>query len=165
MRFAWIALAFALAAGSARGLDLAGYTIGAQFTQSARDALVRDGAGGGRCEEDWCMGAVYLGDVDGMATVTMDASQRIKKVLVSVSEDSFALLMTSARDKYGKPSASRTITMQNVFGAKFADTETYWRRKDGTVTLSERCGAANTSCIWITAPGYVDPNEKRRLKL
>src|SRR5574337_1311126 len=161
----WLLVALMLGAGQAWALDLAGYTIGDSFPKTAQDDLYRGGASGGYCLPSVCMGHVVLGNMSGQATVYSDDSDRIQRVSVSVRQADFAALAKAARAKYGKPSETRTGYAQNAFSAKFSDTHMLWRRKDGTVTVLERCGEVDTSCISITARGYIDPDGKRQMKL
>lgn len=155
--------ALMLAAGQAWALDLAGYTIGQEFTQADRDALVRHGAGNGGCEGSTCSGAVYLGDIDGRATVTLDNSGHIASVAVEFPADSFPAMARAAKSKFGKPSVIRPGSAQNGFGATFRDALITWQRRDGTVMLMQRFGRVDTSMIVASAPGF--KAEQQNVKL
>lgn len=154
--------ALMLAAGHAWALDLAGYTIGREFTQADRDALVRHGAGNGGCEGSTCSGAVYLGDIDGHATVTLDSSGRIASVAVDFPAADFSEMVSAAKSKFGKPSVVLPGRAQNGFGATFQDASLTWQRRDGTVMLMQRIGRIDTSMIVASAPGFkaAQPNVK-----
>lgn len=158
-----VLLLVAILSTRALALDLAGFTLSEPLTMMNRADLTRGGAG--FCSETTCEGPTKLGDYPARVLVSANAEGRIQAIIVTLPRSQSDVLLQAAIDKFGKPNATSTSTVQNLFGARFGSISHGWMFPDGAVFMNDRCVKVDQACIGAVARDYKAAHSGKEMRL
>lgn len=91
-----------------------------------------------QCYMGHCHGVVDVLHFGGLMDFYVTSEGTAADISLEVSSQFYPELAQAFIDKYGKPSRSDLVDMQNAFGAKIKSHVLYWEADDGsTMVLSE----------------------------
>jgi hypothetical protein len=148
-RLVFVAAVLAIPA-IASAIELAGVELGTPLSMQFRAEHTRDPSG--FCTEDTCMWDAQLGEITGKVYAKADAAGKIALVMVKAPSRMAESLFQAALDKWGKPTAVRTVEVQNAFGAKYPSKQATWTKKGAIAAFQQLCEDKDHSCVTLSLP-------------
>jgi hypothetical protein len=146
-----VSLALVLAAQSALALDFKGVTLGGFNTLDNLKAL----------GVDTPTGKTELEGMIVFSRVTFGADQTVQQIDVEFKPYQFAAIAAAAQRKYGKPTSSATIPMQNDYGAQLINHVEVWEREGWTICIFKYVDSDSGSLTIKPHQTPADPSKSR----
>jgi hypothetical protein len=135
----------------ARGstFDFRGLSVGDVATPAAVEQALKDkdlaAVGGVKCgaglDGQVCNGITVIAGAVAYANVVIDASGRLIRISMSFPSDDFEQVATGAEEKYGKPTKSQSVPVQNRMGATYTNSTLTWGDLRGNYVQIARYGS------------------------
>ena len=78
-----------------------------------------------------CNGMTTVADVDAQANIVIDASGKLQRVALTFHAAYFAGALDALVAKFGKPTRTLRVPLQNVYGARYVRIERLWANRRG----------------------------------
>ena len=160
-------------AATAANLEFKGLALDAQATpeQVEESLKVPCEQFGKACDESWqrihermavscgtghkamqvCNGQTTIAGERAEANVVIGTDGRLQRIWLTISEYAYKTVLSELTKKYGKPSSVRRYTVQNGFGASFAQVDTVWQGANGQkLRISRYAGALDKSTVYFS---------------
>lgn len=123
----------------------------AAYSQRHEKAAVKCSVGGTKNDVQVCNGYTTIAGVRARANVVIGSNGLLQRIDLTISETSHQTILTELVAKFGKPSSSKASTLQNRFGAAYAQVETSWEREGGKrLAVTRYAGGVDESRIYFS---------------